>query len=82
MNKAHEIAKWKRLREAAAMTKAVALQQYETAARLESEADTALAELGAPKGPRRKVKHELSDAEKLRLTASMTKGATRQEANA
>ena len=81
MNKAQEIAKWKRILSAATMTKAVAMQQVETAARLELEANSVLEELGAPKGPRRKVQYELSPEEKLRLTASMTKGAKVQEAN-
>jgi len=82
MNKAQEIAKWKRILSAATMTKAVAIQQVETAARLESEANSVLEELGAPKGPHRKVKYELSAEEKLRLTASMTKGGKRRETNA
>lgn len=82
MNKAQEIAKWKRIKNAAAMTKTVALQQVETATRLESEANSALEELGALTVPRRKVKYELSDAEKLALMANMTKGGKRQQTKA
>lgn len=50
----------------------LAMQNYNLAARLESEANSALHELGAPEGQGRKVKYSLSENEKLSLISNLT----------
>ena len=78
MNKQKSIAAWKRIQAAAADAMLVATQTYNNAARLESEALSALEELAAPKAPRRKVHYELSAEEQLKMKAQMTRGAKHQ----
>ena len=53
--------------------KAVAMQNYNLATRLESEANSALAVLGALPGQDRKVKKELPIETKLSLIGNLTK---------
>lgn len=53
------------------MLKEVALQQYKTAARLESEADSALQELGSSAERRQSAQH-LSIEQKTKILGSLT----------
>jgi hypothetical protein len=53
--------------------KAVAMQNHNLAARLESEASSALKMLGASLGRTRKGKNELSDEVKISLLGNLTK---------
>lgn len=71
--KQQHIALYKRQVKAGEEMMQVSQQNYETAARLVSEAKSALEELGAPKGQARKGKNQLPDALKLKLTAGLTK---------
>jgi hypothetical protein len=72
MNKTEQISFYKKQFNSAKEMKAVAIQNYNLAAQLESEALNALALLGtkpehSPKG------FQLSEVEKLKLRASLTK---------
>ena len=72
MNKTEQISFYKKQRNSAKEMKAVAMQNYNLAAQLEGEADRVLDVLGtkpehSPKG------FQLSEVEKLKLRASLTK---------
>jgi hypothetical protein len=72
MNRTEQISFYKKQRASAKEMKAVAMQNYNIAAQLESEALNALAMLGtkpehSPKG------FQLSEKEQLKLKASLTK---------
>lgn len=73
MNKRDKIASFKKILNSAKELKAVSEQNLNIAARLESEANSALMLLGATSGQTRKGKHFLSNEEKISLLASLTK---------
>lgn len=73
MNKQQTIAHYKQIEQAAIRLEAVAEQELKAAARLKSEAQAALAELGGSTGRGRKVKYELTAEEEIDLISSLTK---------
>lgn len=73
MNKKQQIQFYNRQLKSSEELKAVAMQNYNLAAQIESEAKSALEMLGALKGQDRKVKHELSIENRLSLIGSLTK---------
>lgn len=73
MDKRKQIAIYKQHLKIARDLKEVAKQNYETAARLESEAITALEELGVQQERARKGKDVLSASVKVSLIANLTK---------
>lgn len=73
MNKAKEIAQWKRIKAVATTQKEVAMQQLNTATQLESEAETRLEELGSNSGRRPRAQH-LTPEQKLKLVGGLTAG--------
>lgn len=72
MTKSQQISFYKKQLETSQQMKAVAEQNYSIAAQLESEAQSALNMLGNNSGRTRKG-NALSDNEKLKLRASLTK---------
>lgn len=73
MNKAKEIQHWKRILATAKTLQEVAIQNLDTATRLESEASSALELLGSHSGRRQRAKNPLTPEEELRILASLTK---------
>lgn len=73
MNKQQQIAELNRQIKVGSELMQVAKQNHEVAARIVSEAQSALNELGGSKGQARKgSKHKLSEETKLKLKASLT----------
>lgn len=75
MNKRQQISFWKQQLKSSEEMKQVANQNYNLAARLETAAKSALNELGAQKGQGRKVKHELSEKDRIALIGNLTSGS-------
>ena len=73
MNKREKITSFKTILRSAEELKAVSEQNLNIATRLESEAKSALALLGATSGQTRKGKYELSREEKIFLLGELTK---------
>lgn len=73
MNKREKIAFYKRQVETSKTMQALAMQNYNLAAQIESEATSALNALGAQIGQARKGEHKLSDEKRLLLLGSLTK---------
>ena len=73
MNKREQIQFFKRQIESSKNMQAVAMQNYNLATQIESEATSALKALGANSGRTRKGEHQLSDENKLSLLAGLTK---------
>lgn len=72
MNRTKQISFYKKQRASAKEMKAVAMQNYNLAAQLESKAEIALDVLGTK--PERSPKgFQLSEKEQLKITASLTK---------
>ena len=74
MNKKKQIEFYKKQLATSQEMQAVAMQNYTLAARLETTAKSALQELGAQEEQGRKVKHQLSEKDKLSLISGLTHG--------
>jgi len=74
MNKKELIRSYKNLLASSSEMQALAMQNYSLAARLETTAKSALQELGALEEQGRKVKHQLSEKDKISLLAGLTNG--------
>lgn len=72
MTKKEKIKFYRQQLTASRQLKEVAMQNYNLAARFESEANSALQVLGAPEGQGRKVKDVLSEYEELSLISKLT----------
>ncbi len=72
MTKRDQISFYKRQVKTSEELKEVAMQNYNLAARLETEARSALLELGAKEGQGRKVKYELPNDVKASLLGNLT----------
>lgn len=73
MNKQQATAHYKQIIELAQQAKAVAMQNYNTATQLESEAKSALERMGAKPERARKGKHKLPEKDALKIRANFTK---------
>ncbi|KGO88069.1 hypothetical protein Q765_03160 [Flavobacterium rivuli WB 3.3-2 = DSM 21788] len=73
MNKQQAITHFKQIIAVAKQGKEVAMQNYNTATQLESEANSALEKLGVSPGQARKGKHKLPDKDILKIRANFTK---------
>ena len=73
MNKQQAITHYKKIAATAEQSKAVAMQNYNTATQLESEAKSALEKLGAKPRQAQKGKFKFTDKERLEIRASLTK---------
>ncbi|MCC9016970.1 hypothetical protein [Flavobacterium lipolyticum] len=73
MNKREQVQFWKKQIDSSKTMQALAMQNYNLATQIESEATSALKMLGASLGQTRKGEHTLSDDKKLSLIGSLTK---------
>ena len=76
MNKKEQISFYKKQRDSAKRMKSVASQNYQLAAQLESEAESALNLLGANSGRTRKGKDVLPEDVQLKLISGLTRDKT------
>lgn len=77
MNRTEKIRFYQKQLKSSSQMKEVAMQNYNLAARLEAEAESALKVLGASKGQGRKPKSQLPKELELELISNLTKGHER-----